>query len=99
MQKESGPMGRFFFVRLTEEPNQSNIKLLSNNLSRSLSRSLSCLLNRSSLFLSSSLFSNYLNRSLSLSLAALFVALVSACHCSKSNSYDKKHFFHTKSVF
>ena len=90
MQKESGPMGRFFFVRLTEEPNQSNIKLLSNNLSRSL---LSCLLNRSSLF------SNYLNRSLSLSLAALFVALVSACHCSKSNSYDKKHFFHTKSVF
>ena len=95
MQKESGPMGRFFFVRLTEEPNQSNIKLLSNNLSRSLS----CLLNRSSLFLSSSLFSNYLNRSLSLSLAALFVALVSACHCSKSNSYDKKHFFHTKSVF
>ena len=96
MQKESGPMGRFFFVRLTEEPNQSNIKLLSNNLSRSL---LSCLLNRSSLFLSSSLFSNYLNRSLSLSLAALFVALVSACHCSKSNSYDKKHFFHTKSVF
>ncbi len=96
MQKESGPMGRFFFVRLTEEPNQSNIKLLSNNLSRSL---LSCLLNRSSLFLSSSLFSNYLNRSLSLSLAALFVALVSASHCSKSNSYDKKHFFHTKSVF
>ncbi len=96
MQKESGPMGRFFFVRLTEEPNQSNIKLLSNNLSRSF---LSCLLNRSSLFLCSSLFSNYLNRSLSLSLAALFVALVSACHCSKSNSYDKKHFFHTKSVF
>ena len=43
MQKESGPMGRFFFVRLTEEPNQSNIKLLSNNLSRSL---FSCLLNR-----------------------------------------------------
>ena len=70
-------------------------------LSRSLfSYNLSLSLNSLSLFCSR-LFSNYLNSSsLSLLLTALFfAALVAAAHCSKCNSYDKKHFLHNSKNF
>jgi len=31
--------------------------------------------------------------------AFLLAALVAAAHCSESNSYDKKHFFHNYQFF
>jgi len=92
MQKESGPKGSLLCL-------MSNKRLLSWSLCRSLFNSL-CRSFLCCLCLNRSLFSNYLNSSsLSLLTAFFLAALVAAAHCSKCNSYDKKHFFHNIITF
>ena len=94
MQKKKAAQKRRFFVNEQQG-------LLSYCLSRNLSLNGSLLCRSLSLF--SYLFLNYYlyrSSSFSLSLCALFLAaLVAAAHCSKCNSYDKKHLFHCQKCF